>query len=1698
MADYTVNITAKATGLDQIEARINKLKQQVTIPIDASGATASLSALHTQLKQIKLTAGAIKIGGTGAGGGGFAGFFGGTGSGGTYNPVNVTRNVNKTLEKLNNRTYENQLDKARKTYAQLTDLSTEHRQAAEMSMKKMESAYSTMMTKTYNKAKQQQAGRVFEDSAKQMQNLSDMARRSGNYFADPKQLASAQAQIAKILDQNPRLNRFKNAAGQTFKEVGENIQKSLNVDEISKGNLNQAMTQISQLKKDIVVNRAGGNTWLGETANAFKRIGTFALTYGGIQKGIQAVSKSVNELKQVDTILTEISKTSMLEGRQLQMIGEESFGKASKYGRTAQDYLYGVQEMSRAGFYGESAKQLSELSLMAQAAGDLTADQANDYILASNAAFKYGGNVEKLNNLLDGQNMIADRNAVSMQDMQAATQKAASVAETFGVREEELSALIGTATARTRLSGDVTGRALRSILINLENINNSKIVKTLQAAGVSQTTMEDGVEKARSAIDILTDLQIAYDNLDEGSTLRNEILTNIGGKNFANTLAAMLEGWDDYEKMLEDFASGSGSAQREADKSANNWQGTLNKLSNSFTSFVSNFANSGFIINGLKGINAFVTGLDKAVSILGGFSTTLIGLNIFNGRKGIANIFSEFKTNGLTAGLQMTGASLGAWFKSIPGMATTAITAISAVYGILDNLDKRRESANLAIIENAKQSVSNQADVMEAYAAYSDLVDSGSTDTNALADATANLESALSNAGSSFDAAATSASGYASAVQEAVSATTQETLLEAKRAQNAAYENMGGSLPGLFKSLFSDSWDMYNPNDIISKGARRSEILGSESGALDAISDYYSQLDRLDELTELDQLKSSEGKSIQKYINNNREYMKAAVEATRNAAMLEYEANVLHGVAPQTVAQYDNMVKYVLDAFKDSTGNVNEDLSKELTSYLAKSFPELNKESIALKQAANESAYNIQQQFIDALKDEHGDYDTDVANWFTNLSTKAMQRSARQIQADSTNTIFSPENWGVTEWQHQLDYMTQYGESQAASLEKFRNLLAGGSEEEPDEWYSDIQNSVSQIQDLQSVLDDLDAGGFKSLDKMGLIEKFPELAGYTSDLETLQSRIRDLQSVTKENMMQDFAIQLDAMGVEGNVAREALEALANEIDLMTDLDFTFDINAEISKFEALGNAMKESVSGTGLTDSTINQLEAMYGGLDGYDPATFFEKTANGVRMSTSEMRKLQSAYEATKSVELAQDITKANEAYERQASILGQMQQNGGYSSQQLAAQQGLVDQLKSQADAAAMAAAQFDGLTSAFNKYQQAISGGDQRDQLEAMSNGYEATQKLIDQGWGGSDDVFAYVDYWKGLEDNAGVDDVIAGFQSLDEQIENTSYSLHDLMTFDDNGNMTADGVHRFFDALSQIEEATGQSFSKITEDGQKIWDFTDGGESKIADLMGTTTEAVEGFIAAAQDAGYDIKFDVNTSNLDQARTMLSSLNDAQLTDIKVQLGLSEEAGIDQILGALQETNATITVNADGSLAVSQIQSDVDGVETTVVADGDGTKAKAEIQADVAGIQSTVDATGTATITYNQGTQPTVTNQNVTVDYSLGNQAPPEDKTAKVNYELGTSPTTVPSASGTANFSLGSYPTSLPPIHQWVYQHVVKLGGSTTWTGTAHAMGTAKARGDWSVGSNQTALMAELGRELVVSVLATLRIKRMQTIY
>ena len=452
------------------------------------------------------------------------------------------------------------------------------------------------------------------------------------------EVAQLKTQLDQIYNPNKQLRLSNNIqewlqkntkAARDAKEQLEKYYQELNSGEIPINRLNQISDEFEKIK--ITQRGLGklGKNLKDQIAQAVTSFSQWISISSAVMLGVGKFKDAISELKELDDILTEISKTSNLTSSQLKELGNSAFDSASEYGKSASDYLTGVQEMYRAGF--ENASEMSELSILAQSAGDMTTEMSNDYLIATSAAYDLKGNVKDLNDVLDGQNYITNNAAVSMSDMASATSEAASIASQYGVKINELSSLIAVATAKTRESGSETGNALKSLFINLQDTTSDPIRKAFEAVGISMTKMVNGAEKLKTPIELLKELSKAFNELPEGDTRRANILSDIGGKWHANTLSAILSDWSSFEKMESLYSQGSGSALQEAEKSANNLSGSLEKLSNDWTSFVQNIVNSDGLktgVNLLDGLLKVVTSLSDGLNSLGSFGTigTLVGL----------------------------------------------------------------------------------------------------------------------------------------------------------------------------------------------------------------------------------------------------------------------------------------------------------------------------------------------------------------------------------------------------------------------------------------------------------------------------------------------------------------------------------------------------------------------------------------------------------------------------------------------------------------------------------------------------------------------------------------------------------------------------------------------------------------------------------------------------------------------------------------------------------------------------------------------------------------------------------------------------------------------------------------------------------------------------------------------------------------
>ena len=453
-------------------------------------------------------------------------------------------------------------------------------------------------------------------------------------------------------------------AQKTGREIGQTISdsvqeaidsKNVNIDKLN-ADIEALANNLNNINPNDIVNKSGQsevpmrglNRLAASLKDQFSQAAQSLKQWLSVGSGITFLAsrtkEAVSEIRELDKILTEIGKTSDMTSQQLKQMGMDAYDTAGKYGRTAGDYLLEAQKMAQSGFFGEKGAAMAELSLLAQSAGDMSAELASSYILATNAAYGFNGEADKLNAVLDGQNSITNRNHLAMEDMAAAVSEAGAAAAGFHVSIEDLSAMAGTIEALTNADGSEIGSALKEILTSLQDTTSDKTAHALNAAGISITEFVNGAERLRSPIDILRDLAEAFSRLDEDDPLREEVLTGIGQQH-ADKLGALLQNMDLFDKMLVDYSEGSGSALEASNKNVESLAGSINKLSNSWTMLVNSIVGSDDLKGIVKILDSLVQGAAALTSNLGSLGTIGLGAGIFAGVKNAGKTYKRMVFN---------------------------------------------------------------------------------------------------------------------------------------------------------------------------------------------------------------------------------------------------------------------------------------------------------------------------------------------------------------------------------------------------------------------------------------------------------------------------------------------------------------------------------------------------------------------------------------------------------------------------------------------------------------------------------------------------------------------------------------------------------------------------------------------------------------------------------------------------------------------------------------------------------------------------------------------------------------------------------------------------------------------------------------------------------------------------------------------
>ena len=328
-----------------------------------------------------------------------------------------------------------------------------------------------------------------------------------------------------------------------------------------------------------------------------------SLIIAGVSRLKTALREAVSDMKEMDKELTTIKMVTGASDSDISNLRNRAFSGAMANGRTVTDYLTASERFARAG-YRSNIEDLTQLSLTTQNVGGVTEDVASKFILAADAAWKFGGNTEALTAVLDGMTAISDQNATDIGKLAEGMTVAASAFANAGESAKTYSALVGTVTAATQRSGSEVARGLQTILFRTRQVKGelddgeiisaadlSNAAKALDSVGIS--VLNDAKE-LKSFSEIMGELSGKWDTLN---TKQKAYLQNaLAGNRRGNILFALMDNYDVYMKQIEQYENSAGSAAQKNAIYTESWAASTNNLKTAWAEVVDAATASGGIL----------------------------------------------------------------------------------------------------------------------------------------------------------------------------------------------------------------------------------------------------------------------------------------------------------------------------------------------------------------------------------------------------------------------------------------------------------------------------------------------------------------------------------------------------------------------------------------------------------------------------------------------------------------------------------------------------------------------------------------------------------------------------------------------------------------------------------------------------------------------------------------------------------------------------------------------------------------------------------------------------------------------------------------------------------------------------------------------------------------------------------------------
>lgn len=425
------------------------------------------------------------------------------------------------------------------------------------------------------------------------------------------------------------------------------------------------------------------------------------------------------------------------------------------------------------------------------------------------------------------------------------------------------------------------------------------------------------------------------------------------------------------------------------------------------------------------------------------------------------------------------------------------------------------------------------------------------------------------------------------------------------------------------------------------------------------------------------------------------------------------------------------------------------------------------------------------------------------------------------------------------------------------------------------------------------------------------------------DANNLERSIQSMLGSMNTSVIDAFSSQMSGMTGLALADMETLQdAVLNLGDLLSSTELSVDVDVETSRLEQLKTVLSESAGATGLTSESIEAVKNSYQSLASYDPATLFEKTANGVHLNADALAACEKELQSNN---LAQYTNRMDALKQKYGELTKEIE--GSNNSARRMTLEAERDGIAQQIEEVGILKAQYDGLTSSYNQWLIAQAGGGEDQMANNFKSMKDELQEMYDNGKTGAT-------FRKGVQ--TMTDEDISNW-SVDEVEELYQRGSKTIDTF---FNGTRDGLIAFAEEAERIAATSDEFKWEQNEDGKYEIDLN-GKDKEFAKLMSengwqmSTEELQAGLKALLEYGDFEIHLATEADSLEELQSELETTKSAleEITGQEYDISLTStslediQSQISTFEGQLQEVgimnaDGTINVNAEGAAEATEM--------------------------------------------------------------------------------------------------------------------------------------------------------------------------------